>query len=160
MYMIDTAAQEQVQKILARATDLTLATVRADGGPHATTVSFVSDGLAIYAAIAIDCAKAHELHHDARIAATVNLPYADWSEIQGLSIIGAAGFVTDRDELQHVAALLLRKLPQYNSVIGRPDIVPWPGLLFIRIEPASLTIIDYTRGFGHATHHQVHAPRS
>lgn len=134
---------------------MTLATVCADGTPHATTVSFVSDDLVLYFAAAIDSEKAHDLAKDGRIAATVNLPYKDWSQIQGLSLHGTGSFVKGLDEQKRIAALLLKKFPQYRSVIDSLETVPWPGLLFIRVVPDCIAIIDYTVKFGHVTYHKL-----
>ena len=46
--MLTQAQREQIVSILDAADDLTIATVREDGYPQATTVSFASDGLSIY----------------------------------------------------------------------------------------------------------------
>ncbi|MDQ2990475.1 MAG: pyridoxamine 5'-phosphate oxidase family protein [Pseudomonadota bacterium] len=140
---------ELATTILARANELTLATVRADGSPHASTVNFAGDGLVLYAAISIDGGKAHDLSGDDRVALTVNAPYDDWSGIQGMSIDGHAAFVTDPTELSFASALLLQKLPGYERIIAQPHVVPWPGMLFIRITPERLALLDYTKGFGH-----------
>lgn len=149
MNRLDADACALAQRILSSTQELTLASVRADGSPHASTLNFASDGLTIYAAISLDCEKAHEISRDDRVGLTVNLPYANWSAIQGLSIHGRALFVSGQDELIFVAALLRKKLPAYDSIIARPDILPWPGMLFLRIVPQHLALIDYTVYYGH-----------
>jgi hypothetical protein len=149
MEQIDSDKFELARTILARANELTLATVRGDGSPHASTVNFAGDGLTLYAAISIDGGKAHDLNGDGRVALTVNAPYDNWSDIQGMSIEGRAAFVTDPQELSFASALLLHKLPDYARIIAQPEVLPWPGLLFIRITPERLILLDYTRGFGH-----------
>jgi len=45
---MDTDPRIKILEILARQTDMTLATLRGDGYPQATTVSYVSDALDIY----------------------------------------------------------------------------------------------------------------
>ena len=45
---MDSATHEKIVKILSGATDMTIATVRPDGYPQATTVGFVNDGVKIY----------------------------------------------------------------------------------------------------------------
>jgi hypothetical protein len=140
---------ELAMRILAGTRELTLATVRSDGSPHASTVHFASEGLVLYAAISIDSGKAHDLHGDGRVALTVNAPYAAWSDIQGLSIDGVAAFVRDPGELALASTLLLRKLPAFESIIAEPDVLPWPGMLFIRVTPLDMLMLDYSRGFGH-----------
>jgi hypothetical protein len=149
MQQLDSENYELASTILDAASELTLATVRGDGSPHASTVNFACDGLTIYAAISIDGGKAHDLSGDARVALTVNAPYDRWSDIQGMSIDGRAAFITDPAELSFAGALLLRKLPDYARIIADPQILPWPGMLFIRITAERLALLDYTRGFGH-----------
>ena len=149
MKPIDTASAALASSILAGAADMTLATVRADGAPHASTVSFASDGLTLYVAIAIDSDKAHDIGRDARVSLTLNAPFRNWSEIQGLSIDGIASFIDQPDQHAWASALLLRKLPAYAGIISDTAVLPWPGMLFIRIEPRVLKLLDYTKGFGH-----------
>src|SRR5215472_1844752 len=45
---MDSAWKEEITSILEDACDMTIATVRVDGYPQATTVSYVNDGLNIY----------------------------------------------------------------------------------------------------------------
>jgi hypothetical protein len=149
MKHMDSDKFELATTILANAMELTLATVRGDGSPHASTVHFAGEGLALYAAISIDGSKAHDLHGEARVALTVNAPYDSWSDIQGMSIEGRAAFITEPQELSFASALLLQKHPDYARIIAQPEILPWPGMLFIRITPERLVLLDYTRGFGH-----------
>lgn len=150
MQWMDPHKYEWATTVLARAKELTLATVRGDGSPHASTVNFAAEGLTLYAAISIDGGKAHDLNGEARVALTVNAPYDNWCDIQGISIDGLAAFVRDPQELSVAGALLLSKLPEYARIIAQPEILPWPGLLFIRITPERLFLLDYTRGFGHS----------
>lgn len=149
MQQLNSANFELATTILGAANELTLATVGADGSPHASTVNFASDGLTLYAAISIDGGKAHDLNGEGRVALTVNAPYHDWSDIQGMSIEGRAVFIQDPTELSFASALLLHKLPGYARIIQQPVVLPWPGMLFIRIAPDRLALLDYTRGFGH-----------
>lgn len=149
MEQLDSDKFELATTILARANELTLATVRGDGSPHASTVNFACDGLLLYAAISIDGGKAHDLSGEGRVALTVNAPYDDWSDIQGMSIEGRAAFITDPTELSFASALLLQKLPGYARIIAQPQVLPWPGMLFIRITAEQLALLDYTKGFGH-----------
>jgi general stress protein 26 len=92
---MDPALEQEIISILDDANDMTIATVREDGYPQATTVSYVNDGLAIYFGCAAESQKAKNIARSAKVSLTVNLPYASWNEIRGLSIGGKAEAVTD-----------------------------------------------------------------
>lgn len=156
----DSMAAALIDRILTGAADLTLATLRADGSPHASTVNFAHSRWQLYTAISLDSGKAHDINHDHRVALTVNLPYSDWHDIQGLAIDGEAAFVTDPQELARVAALLRSKLPAFDTIIERPHVLPWPGMLFLRITPHTVSLLDYTRGYGHTERYRIDPEQS
>ena len=149
MNQLDHHSHTLALSILARASDLTLATLRHDGSPHASTVNFASDDLTLYVAIALDSHKAHDVREHGQVALTVNAPYSNWHEIQGMSIDARAALVTDPAELELASSLLMRKLPAFAELISDPGTLPWPGMLFLRIEPLAIQLLDYTRSFGH-----------
>jgi general stress protein 26 len=66
--------KQETLSILAGASDMTLATVREDGYPQATTVSYVNDHLAIYFGYAAESQKAVNIARNDRVSLTVNLP--------------------------------------------------------------------------------------
>lgn len=143
--------------ILARSAELSLATIRADGSPHASTVNFASDGLLLYAAISIDSHKAHDIHLHPQVALTVTAPYRDWHQIQGLSIDANASMIGEPLETARASELLLAKFPQFAEVIANPTVLPWPGMLFIRITPRVINVLDYTKHFGNQQSFEVDA---
>jgi nitroimidazol reductase NimA-like FMN-containing flavoprotein (pyridoxamine 5'-phosphate oxidase superfamily) len=155
MAHLDAHSRATALDILARTRDLTLASVRSDGTPHATTVSFASEELVLYAAIGIDSQKAHNIRLDPRVALTVNAPYQDWSEIRGMAIDAAADIISAPQEVREASELLLARFPQYARFVAGTGMVPWPGMLFIRIVPHAISLLDYTQGFGHTGHFDV-----
>jgi hypothetical protein len=80
---MDPGLREEITSILKNADEMTIATVRPDGYPQATTVSYVNDGLKIYFGCAAESQKAKNLARDSRVSLTVNLPYRSWKEIRG-----------------------------------------------------------------------------
>jgi hypothetical protein len=152
---LDSASFKLACTILSGSNEMTLATVRADGAPHASTVSFASDNLILYAAIAIDSRKAHEIREDGRVSLTVNAPFRNWHEIQGLQIDGIAKMIDWPRGQEEASALLLKKLPAYVSLVGATPPLPWPGMVFLRIVPTELMLLDYTKRFGHSEHFTV-----
>ena len=131
---------------LDAADDLTMATVREDGYPQATTVSFANDGLKIYIGTGAQAQKAVNIAHDNRISATVNLPYKAWNEIKGLNLAGRAHRVTAPDEFRHVGELMFKKFPQISQYA---DFGKGMDLALFRIEPEFVSVLDYAQGFGH-----------
>lgn len=134
-----------VLEIINTAQDLTLATVRLDGWPQATTVSFVADGLKLYFGCDAHSQKADNLARDPRISATLNLPYVDWGEIRGLSLAGRVDPVTDGEEAGKVAALMLKKFPQVAESLHGTDMAE---TRLFRITPSFISRLDYRNGFG------------
>jgi general stress protein 26 len=139
------AVREKITDILARCQDLTIATVRPDGAPQATVVSYVHDGLLIYFGCGADSQKAQNINHERRVSITVTLQYADWLHIRGLSLAGIASEVTTAGEKASVAKLMLERFPEIGS-IDQPD--PTAVKLF-RVRPTLVSILDYSQGFGH-----------
>lgn len=96
---MDPALKEEILSILQGASDMTIATVRDDGYPQATTVSYVNDDLAIYFGCAAKSQKAKNIARSNKISLTVNMPYTNWDDIRGLSMGGRAERVTDPREM-------------------------------------------------------------
>ena len=135
---------EEILAILREGKDMTLATLRPDGAPHATTVSYASDGIGIYFGCGEGSQKARNLAHDERVSLTIDLPYADWSQIRGLSIFGRAQRVTDPDALMRVAETFLAKFPEVAQYIRAGE----AGPAMFRVTPELVSILNYAKGFG------------
>jgi len=142
---MDPALTRDVISILDQANDMTIATVRKDGYPQATTVSYVNDGLTIYFGCAAESQKAKNIACSDKVSLTVNLSYAGWDEIRGLSIGGKAAPVADRQERDRVGQLMLRKFPQI-ALYAPADM---EQLVVFRITPEIISVLDYRKGFGH-----------
>ena len=142
---MDRELEKTILKLLASEKDMTIATVREDGYPQATTVSYVSDGLKIYFGCDGGSQKARNIARNNKISLTIDAPYTSWEEIKGLSIGGIAERVTDGDELARVRELMLAKFPQ----IAQFGAYPGTELVMWRITPQVISVLDYTKGFGH-----------
>jgi len=142
---MDPGLREEILSVLKDASDMTIATIRPDGYPQATTVSYVSDGLTIYFGCAAESQKAQNIAYNDKVSLTVTLPYFNWEEIRGLSIGGTAMPVTDPNEINRVSELMLRKFPQ----ILRYALAGKKGLFLVRVTPEVVSLLDYRKGFGH-----------
>lgn len=135
----------EIIAILREGRDMTVATIRPDGAPQATTVSYASDGLTIFFGCAADSQKAVNLARDNRVAITVNLPYQDWTQIRGLSLSGRARRVSNADQITRIGLLFLEKFPEVAQFVSTPD----EGIVFFGVTPDVVSILDYRKGFGH-----------
>jgi general stress protein 26 len=155
MERLDHAARERILAILRAGQDLTLATMRPDGYPQATSVSYASDGLLLYAAVGLDSQKAHNIQHSPHVSLTVNLPYQDWHHIRGISAAAHATILHGIDELQHITAALTHKFPQLRETLPSETAIPWGSILFLRIAPTVISLLDYSLGFGHTELYEI-----
>ncbi len=140
------ALAEEIVFILTGANDMTIATVREDGYPQATTVSYVNDGLTIYFGCAAASQKAKNIARNPKVSLTVNLPYTSWDEIRGVSVGAKAAAVVDPREMDRVGQLMFRKFPQIAQY-APPDT---DQLILFRISPEIISVLDYRKGFGHS----------
>jgi len=137
--------RDSITTILSGCKDMTIATVRPDGAPQATVVSFVHDGLLIYFGCGSQSQKAQNIAHERRVSITMTAPYADWMHIQGLSMAGAASEVHSPSEQASVTSLMLARFPEAARI---QQVEPLSLKLF-RVRPSLVSILDYTQGFGH-----------
>lgn len=137
--------KQTLLSILKEGKDLTVATVRPDGAPQATTVSYASDGLSIYFGCGSQSQKAQNLARDGRVSMTLNLPYVDWSQIRGLSVFGRARRLTDPDDLVQAGELFFEKFPEIAQYVSGDDDGPY----MFQVTPEFVSILDYSKGFGH-----------
>ena len=142
---MDPSVKQEILSILDDANDMTVATVREDGYPQATTVSYVNDGVKIYFGCAANSQKAENLARDSKVSLTVNLPYTSWNDIRGLSIGGRAQRVTDPQELNEASKLMFEKFPQ----IARYAPAELEDIVLFRVTPEVISVLDYRKGFDH-----------
>jgi nitroimidazol reductase NimA-like FMN-containing flavoprotein (pyridoxamine 5'-phosphate oxidase superfamily) len=128
---------------------MTLATLRPDGWPQATTVGYVNDGLTLYFLCGLESQKAANIAKDNRVSLTIDHDTDQIMEITGLSIAARATAVTDRAEAQRVIDMMPMKYPAQHTPL--PMSMPKPEEVRIfRLAPAVISVLDYAKGFGHA----------
>jgi nitroimidazol reductase NimA-like FMN-containing flavoprotein (pyridoxamine 5'-phosphate oxidase superfamily) len=135
-----------ITSVIDQARDLTLATVRPDGYPQATTVSFAHDGLVLYVGVGMHSQKADNIRQNDKVSLTITLPYQDWRDIRGVSMAAHAAILSDPAEISRAGACLLRRFPQALEWAG-PNMAA--EIAFLKISPKFISVIDYSKGFGH-----------
>jgi nitroimidazol reductase NimA-like FMN-containing flavoprotein (pyridoxamine 5'-phosphate oxidase superfamily) len=93
---MDAEIKGKIQAILDQHRIMTVATLRPDGWPQATTVGYANDGLSLYFLCGLDSQKAANLARDDRLSLTIDHDTPQVMEITGLSMAGRAQPVTDR----------------------------------------------------------------
>jgi nitroimidazol reductase NimA-like FMN-containing flavoprotein (pyridoxamine 5'-phosphate oxidase superfamily) len=126
---------------------MTVATLRPDGWPQATTVGYVNDGLVIYFLCGLESQKARNLARDDRLSLTIDHDTADLMAITGLSMAARAQAITDRAEAEKVLRMLPLKYPDAPPL---PMKMPSPEeVCLFRVTPMVISVLDYSKGFGH-----------
>jgi nitroimidazol reductase NimA-like FMN-containing flavoprotein (pyridoxamine 5'-phosphate oxidase superfamily) len=144
---MDDEIRRKILRLLDQHRIMTVATLRPDGWPQATTVGYVNEDLTLYFLCGLDSQKARNLDRDDRISLTIDHDTADLMSITGLSMAARAHKITDRSEADRV----LRMLP-----LKYPDAPPLPMKMpsadevrLFRVTPVVISVLDYSKGFAH-----------
>lgn len=144
---MDEEIRQKILAILDQHRIMTIATLRPDGWPQATTVGYANEGLILYFLCGKDSQKAANLARDNRVSLTIDHDTPQIMEIAGLSMAAHAQSVVDRAEGEKVLRLLAQKYPQQASL---PLPMPTPADVSIfRLAPVVISVLDYSKGFGH-----------
>lgn len=145
------ALKEQILNILNSHNHMTIATLRPDGFPQATLVSYVHKGLVLYFGCNIEAQKAKNIHQHDKVSLTVGEDWDDWSKIKALSMAAFAERIDELQEFEEVRKMIYEKFPQVvNYAPDDPETV-----IFFRVTPIVISVLDYSKGFGHTDHYTV-----
>jgi PPOX class probable F420-dependent enzyme len=145
---MDAQIREKILTLLSQHRSMTIATIRPDGWPQATTVGYASDGLTLYFLCGRDSQKAANLARDDRVSLTIDDDTPEVMEISGLSMAAHACPVIDRTEAETALQMLFAKYPMQRS----SALPPMPGaddVQIFRVTPTVISVLDYSKGFGH-----------
>src|SRR5690348_2319018 len=90
---MDKAIESKIHTLLEQHRTMTIATLRPDGWPQATTVGYANDGLTLYFLCGPDSQKAANLARDNRVSLTIDDDTPQVMEITGLSMAARATVV-------------------------------------------------------------------
>jgi PPOX class probable F420-dependent enzyme len=144
---MDEQMKRKILKLLDEHRIMTLATLRPDGWPQATTVGYVNEGMTLYFVCGLDSQKASNLTRDERVSLTIDDDTPQVMEITGLSMAARAQRVTHPEEAEKVLRMLMQRYPEQASLPG-----PMPGpkdIAIFRVTPKVISVLDYSKGFGH-----------
>lgn len=125
---------------------MAIATLRPDGWPQTTMVGYANEDLLIYFIVSRQSQKFANIERDDRVSLVIGKDFHDPSTIKGLSIAAHASEIRDEKQRQRAVHLLLDRHPALRKLEPpEPD-----HSAVMRAYPAIVTILDYSRGFGHA----------
>jgi nitroimidazol reductase NimA-like FMN-containing flavoprotein (pyridoxamine 5'-phosphate oxidase superfamily) len=146
---MDPSMTQKILSLLQEHRIMTIATLRPDGWPQATTVGYTNEGLTLWFLCGQQSQKAANLALDNRVSITIDHDTADIMSISGLSMAARAHRVSDRAEAEMVLAMLPPKYPDASPL---PPSIKMPGpeeVAIFRVVPEIISLIDYTKGFAH-----------
>jgi nitroimidazol reductase NimA-like FMN-containing flavoprotein (pyridoxamine 5'-phosphate oxidase superfamily) len=147
--LMDAAMKQRILALLDSHRIMTVATLRPDGWPQATTVGYVNDGLTLWFLCGIDSQKARNLAHDDRVSITIDHDTPDMMAITGLSMAARAHRVSDRTEAQNVLRMLPLKYPDAPPSMAQMKMPAPEDVALFRVVPEVISVLDYSKGFGH-----------
>lgn len=146
---MDDLMKQKILALIEAHRIMTIATLRPDGWPQATTVGYVNEGLTLWFLCGLDSQKARNLAHDDRVSITIDHDTPDIMSITGLSMAARAQRVSDRAEAEKVIAMLPLKYPDASPATARMKMPSPQDVALFRIVPEIISVLDYTQGFAH-----------
>jgi general stress protein 26 len=141
---MDAALRSKILDLLERHHMMTLATVRPDGFPQATTVNYVHEGFTLYFATDATSQKAGNIKINNKVSVAIASETEDFYKLRGLSMSGLAARVGDRQRAQKLSLKLFRTLPQSKRFVPEDP----KQLAVYEIMPVAIALVDYASGFG------------
>jgi nitroimidazol reductase NimA-like FMN-containing flavoprotein (pyridoxamine 5'-phosphate oxidase superfamily) len=146
---MDDEIKSKILDLLDQHRIMTIATLRPDGWPQATTVGYANEGLTLYFLCSPDSQKAANLARDDRVSLTIDHDTPNVMDITGLSMAAHARAVTDLREAEKALRMLMSKYPELGPM-PLPVPVPSPAdVRVFRVNPVVISVLDYSKGFGH-----------
>lgn len=125
---------------------MAIATLRPDGWPHTTMVSYANEDILLYFIVSRNSQKFANIERDDRVSLVIGRDFHDPASIRAISIAARASEVRDPKQRDRAVRLLLDRHPGLRR-LERPE----PGhSAVMRANPELITILDYSKGFGHA----------
>jgi general stress protein 26 len=141
---MDKALKAKIIDVLERHHTMTLATIRSDGYPQATTVNYIHDEFTVYFATDAASQKAGNIKLNNKVSVAIANEEQNFYKLRGLSMSGIATKVTDKRRADELSLRLFRALPQSKRYVPEDP----KQLAVYEIMPVAIALVDYTSGFG------------
>lgn len=146
---MDDLMKQKILSLLEGHRIMTIATLRPDGWPQATTVGYVNEGLTLWFLCGLESQKARNLAQDNRVSITIDHDTPDIMSITGLSMAARAYRVSDRTEAEKVIGMLPLKYPDAPASTAQMKMPTPEEIALFRVVPEIISVLDYTKGFAH-----------
>lgn len=146
---MDDLMKQKILSLLEGHRIMTIATLRPDGWPQATTVGYVNEGLTLWFLCGLESQKARNLAQDNRVSITIDHDTPDMMSITGLSMAARAYRVSDRTEAEKVIGMLPLKYPDAPASTAQMKMPTPEEVALFRVVPEIISVLDYTKGFAH-----------
>ena len=141
---MDEALRSRILEVLRRQKFMTVATIRPDGYPQATTVNYIHDDLILYFATAATSQKAGNIQTNNKVSVAIVDQAEDFYKLRGLSLSGTAARVRDKQRADEFALRLFSSFPQSKRLVAEDP----KELAVFEIRPVAIALVDYASGFG------------
>ena len=141
---MDEALRSKILEVLRRHHAMTLATIRPDGYPQATTVNYIHDEFTLYFATDATSQKAGNIKLNNKVSVAIASEEQNFYKLRGLSMSGVATRVDEKHRADELSLRLFRALPQSKRYVPEDP----KQLAVYEIRPVAIVLVDYTSGFG------------
>lgn len=137
----------RLKQFLAAHTTLTLATLAEDGRPQAAPLFYAeTDDLSLIFISEPKVRHSQNVARDGRVAATIYAHGQQWQTIRGVQLEGTCAALSGK-EANAAQAVYLAKYPFIATNLLLAKL--FQKIIFYKISPTWLRLIDNSRGFGH-----------
>ncbi len=124
----------------------TLATVRPDGSPQASGISYVNIGLTLYFAMDPESQKKINVDQNPNVGFATFKDFHRWDRTRAVQLHGSCVPVTDPEEEAQIVPLILEKWPwcvEYKSMMEWAEKVG--TIPYYKIIPKGIAFLDYPK---------------
>lgn len=142
---MDEELRARILEVLGRQYLMTVATIRPDGYPQATTVNYThDDDFTLYFATDAASQKAGNLAVNNKVSVAIVDRAENFYKLRGLSMSGTASRIHATSAAEAVVLRLFRAKPQSRRFVPQDP----HSLAVYAITPVAIALIDYASGFG------------
>jgi nitroimidazol reductase NimA-like FMN-containing flavoprotein (pyridoxamine 5'-phosphate oxidase superfamily) len=137
--------EDKILAILQQRRVMAVATLRSDGWPQATMVSYVNRGVVLYFLISRTSQKFKNISADDRVSIAIGADAAVPAQIEGLSMAARAIELRDEPYRSQMLAELSARHPGYFDAAT----LDMKASALIRALPEIISVVDFSKGLGH-----------